>query len=359
MGSNAENLYVLLGVAQTATDEEIRHAYKKKALKSHPDKNRDNVEAATAIFQSIVNAYDVLGDHAKRRQYDAIMHRQSGAFQQFRASKENPVKAAKTTKHTSSTNAESGAVPAVSVSDQTLESLVRAGALKSYTIKDMKVMLAARHLHVSGNKAVLIERLENFVNGVKQVKEPRAPPSQQQPKPPPQYQQRQQAPGGIPVGFLVRLHGLNANYYNGKMAVVKSFVNENGRQLIELLGKNVPPLMNQIYVYPGNMSVVRRIVVDDDSDDGDAYGLFHQTKQQQQQQQQYQQYQSQPQPQPQYQQYQPQPQYQQYQPQYQQHQPQAHYYQPQCRQQQQQRQEQQYKPQYPSQYQQQAQTGWV
>ena len=345
MGSNAENLYVLLGVAQTATDEEIRHAYKKKALKSHPDKNRDNLEAATAIFQSIVNAYDVLGDQAKRRQYDAIMHRQSGAFQQFRASKENPVKAAKTTKHTSSTNAESGAVPAVSVSDQTLESLVRAGALKSYTIKDMKVMLAARHLHVSGNKAVLIERLENFVNGVKQVKEPRAPPSRQQPKPPPQYQQRQQAPGGIPVGFLVRLHGLNANYYNGKMAVVKSFVNENGRQLIELLGKNVPPLMNQIYVYPGNMSVVRRIVVDDDSDDDDAYGLFHQTKQQQQPQQpqpQYQQYQSQPQPQP--------------QPQYQQYQPQAHYYQPQYHHHHQQQQQQQYKPQYPSQYQQQEQT---
>ena len=348
MGSNAENLYVLLGVAQTATDEEIRHAYKKKALKSHPDKNRDNVEAATAIFQSIVNAYDVLGDQAKRRQYDAIMHRQSGAFQQFRASKENPVKAAKTTKHTSSTNAESGAVPAVSVSDQTLESLVRAGALKSYTIKDMKVMLATRHLHVSGNKAVLIERLENFVNGVKQVKEPRAPPSRQQPKPPPQYQQRQQAPGGIPVGFLVRLHGLNANYYNGKMAVVKSFVNENGRQLIELLGKNVPPLMNQIYVYPGNMSVVRRIVVDDDSDDDDAYGLFHQTKQQQQPQQpqpQYQQYQSQPQPQP--------------QPQYQQYQPQAHYYQPQYHHHHQQQQQQQYKPQYPSQYQQQEQTWWV
>ena len=345
MGSNAENLYVLLGVAQTATDEEIRHAYKKKALKSHPDKNRDNVEAATAIFQSIVNAYDVLGDHAKRRQYDAIMHRQSGAFQQFRASKENPVKAAKTTKHTSSINAESGAVPAISVSDQTLASLVRAGALKSYTIKDMKVMLATRHLHVSGNKAVLIERLENFVNGVKQVKEPRAPPSQQQPKPPPQYQQRQQAPGGIPVGFLVRLHGLNANYYNGKMAVVKSFVNENGRQLIELLGKNVPPLMNQIYVYPGNMSVVRRIVVDDDSDDDDAYGLFHQTKQQQQPQQpqpQYQQYQSQPQPQP--------------QPQYQQYQPQAHYYQPQYHHHHQQQQQQQYKPQYPSQYQQQEQT---
>ena len=348
MGSNAENLYVLLGVAQTATDEEIRHAYKKKALKSHPDKNRDNLEAATAIFQSIVNAYDVLGDQAKRRQYDAIMHRQSGAFQQFRASKENPVKAAKTTKHTSSTNAESGAVPAVSVSDQTLESLVRAGALKSYTIKDMKVMLATRHLHVSGNKAVLIERLENFVNGVKQVKEPRAPPSRQQPKPPPQYQQRQQAPGGIPVGFLVRLHGLNANYYNGKMAVVKSFVNENGRQLIELLGKNVPPLMNQIYVYPGNMSVVRRIVVDDDSDDDDAYGLFHQTKQQQQPQQpqpQYQQYQSQPQPQP--------------QPQYQQYQPQAHYYQPQYHHHHQQQQQQQYKPQYPSQYQQQEQTWWV
>ena len=48
------------------------------------------------------------------------------------------------------------------------------------------------------------------------------------------------------------------------MAYVKSPINENGRQLVELLGKVAPPLKHQIRVKPENMMVVRRIVVDED-----------------------------------------------------------------------------------------------
>ena len=277
MGSNtAENHYVLLGVAQNATVEEIRSGYKKMSLRWHPDKNRDNVEAATAVFQNIVNAYDVLGDPSKRREYDT-MHRLSNASSQHRS---NPVKAAKSNKHTSSsTHFPSGTIPVVSISDQNLATLISARKLNSFTMKELKVMLVERRLKVSGNKQEWVERLVNYVMGDKKVQEPRAPP------PPPQQpneKPHQQAPG-IPEGYFVRLHGLNSDDYNGKMAVVKSSINENGRQMVELLGKVAFPLVNQIHVKPGNMSVVNRIVVDDESDDNseDDDGLFHQIRQQQ------------------------------------------------------------------------------
>ena len=288
MGSNtAVNHYALLGVASTATDEEIKRCYKILARKWHPDKNRD--PAATEMFQNIVNAYEILGDVTTRHQYD-VMQRIAGA------QKDKPIKATTTTKHTSSTtNASSGYIPVDPLSDPALASLINTRGLMSYTMKQMKVMLAARRLPVSGSKAELIERLENYVNGVKKVKEPRVPRPPQQPQPQYHHRQYQQA-SGIPEGYFVRLHGLTTSYYNGKMAVVKSAVNENGRQLVELLGK-LDTSLNQIYVKPGNMMVVRRVVVDSDSgDDDDWHGSFHHIRQPQQQQPQQQQQPSQQQP---------------------------------------------------------------
>ena len=58
--------YSVLGVAKTATSEEIKKAYRKLASKHHPDKGGD-----TAQFQKIQTAYDILGDTNKRRQYDS------------------------------------------------------------------------------------------------------------------------------------------------------------------------------------------------------------------------------------------------------------------------------------------------
>ena len=89
----------------------------------------------------------------------------------------------------------------IPLSDPILTSLVSTGALSSYTIKQMKELLVARRLPVSGNKAELIERLENYVNEVK--KEEAAAP-----KPQPQYQQEQQAPT-ISVGFFVNVNQTN------------------------------------------------------------------------------------------------------------------------------------------------------
>lgn len=57
--------YNILGVAKTASQDEIKKAYRKLASKHHPDKGGD-----TATFQKIQTAYDTLGDDQKRREYD-------------------------------------------------------------------------------------------------------------------------------------------------------------------------------------------------------------------------------------------------------------------------------------------------
>ncbi|OAX82631.1 hypothetical protein ACJ72_03011 [Emergomyces africanus] len=63
--------YELLGLQRTATEEEIKKAYKKKALEHHPDRNYGNVEASTAIFAQIQAAYEVLSDPQERAWYDS------------------------------------------------------------------------------------------------------------------------------------------------------------------------------------------------------------------------------------------------------------------------------------------------
>ena len=66
----SKDLYALLEISKTASDEEIKRAYKKAALKHHPDRNPDNKETATAKFQEISNAFKTLGDSEKRQRYD-------------------------------------------------------------------------------------------------------------------------------------------------------------------------------------------------------------------------------------------------------------------------------------------------
>jgi curved DNA-binding protein len=85
--------YALLGVQKSAGDAEIKSAYRKLALKHHPDRNQGN-KASEAKFKEINEAYEVLSDPQKRKMYDQLGpdwqqnggdHPRPGGFQQGRA----------------------------------------------------------------------------------------------------------------------------------------------------------------------------------------------------------------------------------------------------------------------------------
>lgn len=65
----AQDFYKTLGVERSASKEELKKAYRKLAMKYHPDQNKDNPEAE-AKFKEISQAYDILKDEQKRSAYD-------------------------------------------------------------------------------------------------------------------------------------------------------------------------------------------------------------------------------------------------------------------------------------------------
>ena len=65
-----KDYYAILGVSKTATDDELKKAYRKMAKKYHPDANPDNKEEAEKKFKEVNEAYEVLSDPKKRKMYD-------------------------------------------------------------------------------------------------------------------------------------------------------------------------------------------------------------------------------------------------------------------------------------------------
>src|SRR5919204_5921490 len=75
--AQTKDYYAVLGVSSSATQDEIKKQYRKLAARYHPDKNPNDAKAADR-FKEISEAYQVIGDAEKRKQYDQM--RSLGAF---------------------------------------------------------------------------------------------------------------------------------------------------------------------------------------------------------------------------------------------------------------------------------------
>src|SRR3954470_23483659 len=82
--AQTKDYYNVIGVPASATQEELKKAYRKLAAKHHPDKNPSDPKAAER-FKEISEAYQVLGDAERRKQYDEM--RRLGAFGGFGGSR--------------------------------------------------------------------------------------------------------------------------------------------------------------------------------------------------------------------------------------------------------------------------------
>jgi molecular chaperone DnaJ len=65
--------YEVLGVSRTASDAELKKAFKKLAMKYHPDRNPDD-PAANEKFKEAAEAYEILSDSEKKSAYDQFGH---------------------------------------------------------------------------------------------------------------------------------------------------------------------------------------------------------------------------------------------------------------------------------------------
>lgn len=82
--STKRDYYEILGVEKTTDAEEIKRAYRRQAMKFHPDRNQGEGKAAAEVkFKEAAEAYEVLSDPAKRQRYDQFGHKGVGASHDY------------------------------------------------------------------------------------------------------------------------------------------------------------------------------------------------------------------------------------------------------------------------------------
>ena len=84
MTSTKRDYYEVLGVERNASADDIKRAYRRMALKYHPDKNPDD-KAAEQSFKECAEAYEVLSNPDKKSRYDRFGHAGLGAGAGLRA----------------------------------------------------------------------------------------------------------------------------------------------------------------------------------------------------------------------------------------------------------------------------------
>lgn len=83
--SRVMSYYEILGVPSSSNVSEIRKAYRRLALRWHPDKNQENQQEAVENFRKISEAYEVLSDADKRTRYDMSRSAGSMNFDEWRS----------------------------------------------------------------------------------------------------------------------------------------------------------------------------------------------------------------------------------------------------------------------------------